>query len=232
MARVLVFVPSYNDHHTVSEVIKHVVDLGEEFRILIVDDGSEEAFDPAVRASVLHFRMPDNFGLGACTHVAFDHAIAHGYNAVVRIDGDGQHSTDDIPRVLAPLLEENADLVVGGRANPQSGMSVWPRRLTKGYYTWVAKLVTRGRAPRDVNTGFFAANRKAITTLNRFGLERFPEPQMFVLACRENLRVTEVSIEQKPRRMGRTTLGVMHALRMLYRFNVFVMGELLRRPNS
>ena len=226
---VLVFTPTYNDHITVVDIARRVAELGNDYRLLIIDDGSSTAVGSETLArAVLHFRMPDNFGLGACSHVAFDHALKHGYRVVVRIDGDGQHSVEDIPRLLRSLDE--ADVVVGGRLNHDQGKGLarWVRRTIKGYLRQVASLVTGGRAPHDVNTGFMATNRQAIEKLNTFSLDRFPEPQIFILACREGLRVSEVFIEQRPRQYGHSSLNLGQALRLFYRFNVFVLNELLR----
>jgi hypothetical protein len=100
--------------------------------------------------------------------------------------------------------------------------------MVSKYFSVVAKLITGGAAPIDVNTGFFAVNAKAMAKLNEFRLERYPEPQMFILAARSGLRIQEVEVEQRPRRSGCSTLGLFSAARFFYRFNIFVLGELLR----
>jgi len=233
--RVLVFTPSFNDHAGLAEIARSVEALGQDYRLLIIDDGSTVPADPDnLGRSTLHVRVPDNFGLGVCTHIAFDHALAHGYDTVVRVDADGQHPVEDVPRLVKPLQEKRADLVAGCRINHlqgRVGVSVWIRWFVKTYFARMASLVTRGKSPRDVNTGFFAANRDAVACLSRFYLERFPEPQIFIIACREGLRVAEVLVEQKPRKQGRSTLNFVHGARLLYRFNLLVLAEFLKlRP--
>jgi len=229
--KALIFVPTFNDTELLGEIVDGVKRLSDRYAVLVLDDGSHSARQPAIEdLDCLLFRLPDNLGLGTCTHIAFDHALRHDYQAVVRIDADGQHPLERIPDLLAPLEKGDADVVVGCRINhgESAGPTALLRRLVKAYFGTVAKLMTRGAAPRDVNTGFFAMNRRAIATMNQNIFERFPEPQLFILACRENLRLTEVPIEQVEREFGTSTLNLIQAVAMLYRFNMFVLGELLR----
>ena len=233
--RVLVFVPTYNDNARAAEIALGISAASPAYRPLVVDDGSSPPLAPAAAgAGGLQVRLPDNFGLGAITHIAFDHALAAGYGAVVRIDGDGQHMVSDIPRLLAPIEDGSADLVVGIRVNHRlgSGGARWLRTGVKAYFSLLARIITGGRSPDDINTGFFAANRTAMATLSHFTLARFPEPQLFILACRAGLRVREVAVEQQDRLGGRSALGFSQGLRMFYRFNVFVINELLRGRRS
>lgn len=232
---VLVFVPSFNDAESLGDVVTDIRSLGGRYQILVIDDGSRpDAVPQGVDENVLLCRLPDNFGLGICTHIAFDHALKYGYRAVVRVDADGQHPVAEIPRLLEGLNGGDADVMVGNRGNQRTGNSLgdFSRWLAKLYFVWVARLITRGRSPNDVNTGFFAVNAKAVRILNRFQLERYPEPQIFVLACREGLRVNEIVVEQRERRYGTSTLTIMQAARLFYRFSIFILGELTRGRNK
>jgi glycosyltransferase involved in cell wall biosynthesis len=232
---VLVFVPSFNDNAQASELAKEISAASANFRPLVIDDGSDAPITAAAAGpDGLQVRLPDNFGLGAITHIAFDHALRAGYGAVARIDGDGQHSVSDIPRLLEPIQDGTADFVVGTRTNHRAGTGAanFLRSAAKIYFSLLVRVITRGRAPSDINTGFFAANRTAMALLNRFTLERYPEPQLIVIACREGLRVRQVDVEQQERLQGSSTLGVFQAMRMLYRFNVFVLNELIRGRRS
>lgn len=228
--KVLVVVPTYNDSRLLRDISAEIIALSDAYRVLIVDDGSMEPVDvDSLPDGLMLFRLPANFGLGLCTHVAFDHALKHGYAAVVRIDADGQHPVQEIPRLLEQLQSE-ADLVVGTRTNRNAGtgLRAWFAIWVRGYLSWAAKVVTRGCAPRDVNSGFFAANATAMRLLNKYRLERYPEPQIYILSCRRGLRLKELNIEQRERQYGSSTLTVTHALRLFYRFNIFITAEMLQ----
>lgn len=229
--RVLVFIPTFNDIHCLVDIVNKVGVTLNDVEILIIDDGSTIPLHESQYAqNSLYVRLPDNFGLGACTHIAFDHALNYEYRAVIRVDADGQHPLDKIPNLLALLDTGDADVVVGSRTNRNSGQGYRAMlgRWIRAYFSVVARLITKGRSPLDVNSGFFAANRKAIEILSRFRLERFPEPQIYMLACRNGLSVREILVEQEERRQGTSRVDLVHALRLFYRFNVFVLGELLQ----
>jgi glycosyltransferase involved in cell wall biosynthesis len=229
-AGVLVFMPTLNDVEHLSAIIDEIGKLDGAFTVLVLDDGSKVPVKSVLdRSDCLHFRLPANFGLGVCTHIAFDHALRGGYRAVVRVDADGQHPVAMIPALLAKLSADEADVVVASRSNRNQG-SGWrfaASRFVCGYISTMAGFLTKGRVPRDVNSGFFAANLPAMAILNSSQLERFPEPQMYILASRNGLRVAEVRVEQMTRKHGASTITFGHALRIVYRFNIFVLSELL-----
>ena len=229
-ARVLVFIPTLNDVEYLAQIIDEIGKLDGAFTVLVLDDGSSVPVKKILNDSnCLHFRLPTNFGLGACTHIAFDHALHGSYRAIVRIDSDGQHPVAMIPALLTKLAGGEADVVVASRFNRNQG-SGWrfaTSRIVRGYISAVARLLTKGAVPGDVNSGFFAASLPAVEILNNCRFERFPEPQMYILACRYGLRVAEVPVEQMARTHGTSTITFGHALRIIYRFNIFVLSELL-----
>ena len=230
--KTLVFTPTLNDTTMLAQIAADIRDLPGPFTYLVIDDGSEEAIDrEELGEDVLYARLPTNVGVGTCTHVAFDHALSYGYGAVVRVDADGQHPVENIPDLLAPIQSGDADMAVGQRVNRDSlkGMRALTAMFVRNYLAFVARLITRGRAPQDVSSGFFAANPAAARILNSFQLERFSEAQMYILACRNNLKVVELPIVQAPRLQGRSTVTLGQALRLVYRFNVFVLAELLQQ---
>ena len=229
MDQVLVFIPSYGDWKALPRLAAEVEALGSHYVVLILDDGSPHAIQPPARC--LFMRMAANFGLGICTEIAFLHAATHGYRALVRIDADGQHDVADVPRLLAEL-ENGADLAVGLRVNQPVewttlGVGRW---LVKAYLSLIARTLTLGRAPVDICSGLFAINQTTIAALRDSKFERYPEPELYVSAARAGARIASVMVHQHSRAVGRSTLGATSALRLLFRFNVFALGQFFRRP--
>ena len=80
----LVFIPTYNDVKKLGEITTNIRNLLPDIRILIVDDGSSPAVQPQNSAlDILYARLPANFGLGVCTHVALEHALSQNCKAVI-----------------------------------------------------------------------------------------------------------------------------------------------------
>lgn len=143
--RLLAVIPARNEGPFIGEVARrarrHVDD------VVVIDDGSAD--DTAVRAPCRVVSLGHHHGKGAALKVGF--ALAAGFDAVVTLDGDGQHDPDDVPALVGAL--ERADLVLGVRAR---GAAMPPiRRLSNGSSAALVTLVTRRRL-RDVHTGFRA----------------------------------------------------------------------------
>ena len=231
-AQVLVFIPTLNDKELVAGLAAQVIALGDYFIPLIIDDGSRiRLSSDELPDQCLLFSLPDNMGLGVCTHIAIDHALAHGYSEIVRFEADGQNPVDVIPKLLAQLWSGEADLVAGLRVNHHGAFSPdnMLRRFVKAYVRALASLATHGKAPGDVNSGFFAANRLAMTKINNNQLERYPEPQMFIISCNSGLRVREMPFHQVARMHGNSTLNYAEGARMFYRISIFVLSEIFRK---
>jgi glycosyltransferase involved in cell wall biosynthesis len=228
--KTLIFIPTYNDVEFLPEIIKVVRELDDDYVPLVIDDGSSPRLNASdLPKGCLLFSLPDNMGLGMCTHIALDHGAKYGYRALIRIDSDGQHPVAMVPELLSPIRDGTADVVVGTRKNhgDGSGIRIILGKLVKSYFSTIAAWITRGGIPKDVNSGFFALNRDAMVILSSASFERFPEPEMLIFAHKKGLRVTEVSISQTPRRHGKTTLSIPHAARMIYRFSIYAAAELI-----
>ncbi|MBD1141542.1 glycosyltransferase family 2 protein [Pelagibacterales bacterium SAG-MED32] len=226
--KVLIFIPSYNDNLSALKVAQEINNDLPKADILIVDDGSKEEIEINKFSPFYHYRLETNYGLGVCTHIAVDFMIAHNYSYLVRVDADGQHPVKEIIRMIDKLKLKNADCVVGSRQNHNDKKNDIVKNMVKKYYNLLSKLITQNKAPADVNSGFFAINLKSANLIKCQILERFPEPQIYILLCNSNMKMVEINIMQKERVTNRTTLTFFHALRMFYRFNIFLLTELIR----
>lgn len=230
-SRVLVMLPSYNDHDGLpalcADIARHLPDA----RILVIDDGSRAPVErDRLPADVLIARLPDNYGLGVGMHIAFDHMLAQGYDGLVRLDSDGQHPAAEAPALLALLAGGETDLAVGVRTNAGNGPGLRARltRWVHAYYRRISRLVAPAHPPDDPASGFMAFNRCAAERLNREHYDRYPEPDIRLFAASAGLRVRTHEIEQRARSQGRSTISFERALLLLYRFNVLALTLLTR----
>jgi glycosyltransferase involved in cell wall biosynthesis len=228
----LVFIPTFNDHECLEDIVNAVRRLSSSYTCLIVDDGSEPQIHcPSLKHKAMLCRIPDNVGIGVTTMIAVGHAKQFGYDAVVRVDSDGQHPVERIPGLLEALDQEDFDIVVGTRVNRSEGEGKKDklRGLVRGYFSFVTRWLTNGNCPRDANSGFFAIGKRGITSMSDMSLGRFPEPEMILLGNRLKLRIGDLEVEQSSRIHGQTTLSFAAALRMILRFTVLAMDDVFRR---
>ena len=143
---------------------------------------------PAGRAVVVSHGV--NMGKGSAVKTLLGYAAEHGFEALVLLDGDGQHDPGEISGLLEPISNDAADLVIGFRS---FGQVPFYRRFGRA----VLDLVTcAGGAVTDSQSGFRALNRKAALLLaGTLKKDDFSiESEMMRCSHDLNLRVAEVQI--------------------------------------
>lgn len=113
-AGVWVVLAAYNEGAVVAGVVRPLVDAG--YKVVAVDDGSADDTAAQAReggAQVVRHAL--NRGQGAALQSGMRYALDHGAAIVVTFDADGQHSADDVRRLIAPITGGSADIVLGSR---------------------------------------------------------------------------------------------------------------------
>ena len=101
--RKLAIVPARNEEGAVAGVVSELRAFDPELDVVVIDDGSTDATaERAAAAGAAVVRLPFNLGIGGAVQTGFKYALEHGYEVVVRLDGDGQHDPQELPSLLAP----------------------------------------------------------------------------------------------------------------------------------
>jgi glycosyltransferase involved in cell wall biosynthesis len=145
-------------------------------------------------------------GIGSAMRAGLRYAARRGYDAAVRLDGDGQHRARDIRRMLAPIREGRADVVLGSRYTTSTARHSTRRgRFAKRVLSLCLTALT-GRVVTDPTSGFCAIGPRAIRLLAEHHPTGYPEPELRLFLDRNGLRVMEVPVEARSRQGGRTSL--------------------------
>ncbi len=140
-----VLIPARNEAAAIGGVVKPLVQAGIE--VLVMDDGSsDQTVQTAQAAGAMVVCRQAHHGKGAALREGFAWAIARGYDAVVTMDADGQHATDDVPRLATAAQSTPAELIVGNRMEHPKRMPI-VRRLTNRFMSAVLSGLTRQRIP-------------------------------------------------------------------------------------
>ena len=205
-ARILVLVPAHNEAATLPAVVAEIRNAHRDLDLLIIDDGSTDATPTLVRElGVRWLRLPRRMGIGSAIRAGLRYASRLGYDGAVRVDGDGQHRADDIDRVLEPLRQGRADVVLGSRYSPQLPA---PRTMTRTFKRLLAACLSRltGRAVTDPTSGFCALGPRAVHLLADHHPTGYPEPELQLLLSQHRLHAVEVPVRSRRRLGGRTSL--------------------------
>ncbi|RLG72323.1 MAG: glycosyltransferase family 2 protein [Methanobacteriota archaeon] len=199
---VVAVIPAYNEEKTVGGVVEEVrryVDL-----VIVVDDGSnDKTGEVAEKHGARVVRHVRRRGVGAAVATGYDEALKTGGELFVQLDADGQHRPEDIPRVLAPIVRGEADLVIGSRF---LGGKAPDMPLTKRFGNWLFTKLTKlvsGVEISDSQSGFRAIRREALETLFLHGVYTYTQ-EMIIRAVKEGWRVKEIPINVVRRYSGRS----------------------------
>ena len=196
--RLLVAVPCLNEAESIERVIKAIPESipgVDRISVLVVDDGSTD--ETAVIAEAVGVEVIShgaNIGVGSSFQTALRYTIAHDYDLMVNIDGDGQFDPGDIPALTDPIITRKADFVSASRFMDPNLIPKMPWVKLWGNRRMSA-LINRlsGRSFHDVSCGFRAYSREALLQLNLHGRFTYTH-EAFLDLSRKQLRILEVPI--------------------------------------
>ena len=180
-----------------------LVDLGKEYELVFVDDGStddsfsvlEELHSQNPRVKAVQFRR--NFGKSAALTAGFEEAQG---KVIVTMDADLQDDPREIPRLLDEL-EKGFDLISGWKHPRQDPLT---KTIPSWFWNYATRLTTGVRI-HDFNCGLKAYRREVVADLQIYGdLYRY----IPVLAHQQGFRIGEVKVKHHPRRFGVSKYGV------------------------
>ena len=232
--RALILVPAYNEAGSLPAVVGEIRVLAPGIDILVVDDGSEDGTPSVVEGlDVQWLRLPVRQGVGTAVRTGLRYARSHGYDAVVRLDGDGQHPAALIAPLLDPLIRGTADVAIGSRyaLHPRPREIRFARRLLHYGLGRVLSLLT-GRLVTDPSSGLWAFGPRAVEILADHHPSGYPEPELYLFLHRNGLRTIEVPVEMRERLAGETSLTLHRTISALGRLLVLLAVVPLRRPTN
>lgn len=189
--RIVVCIPAYNEERSIASLIVQLRSFA--YEILVCDDGStDQTGEIARQLGLTVFRHEKNMGKGASLRTLIEEATKLDPEVVVTMDGDGQHEPNDVPRVVAPILQSNADIVIGAR---RTSGGMMPRDRVIG--NMVLDLATGRKAGMrlvDSQSGFRAYSRRALGFLDFKAAGMAIESQTLIDAVKAGLTISTVDV--------------------------------------
>jgi glycosyltransferase involved in cell wall biosynthesis len=208
-ARIAIVIPTLNECEAVGKVVggvKSVMD-GYEYRVLVVDGRSIDGTDEIARdmgATVIYQR---GRGYGDALKTGFFHARKRlDAKVIVMMDADLTYDPKHIPELVAPILEDEADMVVGNRfAGLQKGAMTFVNRVGNKVLSLVAKLAL-GLNVYDTQSGMRAFKSELLDSMHLVAVGMPLAMEMLAEALSVDARICEVPISYRPR-VGETKLN-------------------------
>ena len=184
--------PMYNEEETIGTVVTQAMDYVD--HVICVDDGSSDSSARIAEAcgAIVH-RHRVNRGYGGALKSLFAKARELDADCLVILDSEGQHDTSDIPKILEPIIQGEADFVIGSRFTEGGGSEDMPayRRLGIKVITAASNL-SSDLGIQDTQSGFRAFSKRAIERL-RFDSEGMElSLEMLEDANQKDLKIKEI----------------------------------------
>jgi glycosyltransferase involved in cell wall biosynthesis len=227
--KLMIIVPALNEEGAVGSVVRSVKAVLPDVSVLVIDDYSEDATATvAAEAGAEVLRLPVHLGVGGCVQTGYKLAYELGFDYVIRIDGDGQHPAEDIPRILEALLNTRAEVVIGSRFIDSDGEHTSFARFMGIAFFRILLRVILGSPIYDPTSGFVGVNRRALQVFSRTFPLAYPEIEVLVILQRKRFRFHELSCKMRRRVAGRSSITPFKSVGYMFHVLLGVFVNVLR----
>jgi glycosyltransferase involved in cell wall biosynthesis len=195
--KLIIQIPCLNEEKTLPLVVKDIpkkIDGIDKVEILVVDDGStDRTSEVAEELGVDHIvQLSYNRGLAYAFMVGLDTALKFGANIIVNTDGDNQYNGCDIPKLIKPILENKAEIVIGDREVDKIKHFSLTKIFLQKLGSWVVRQLSGTSIP-DVTSGFRAYSKETAMQINIVSKFSYTI-ESIIMAGKKNIPITHVAI--------------------------------------
>ena len=201
--RVSLLIPAYNEEARIASVIRGVKERYPSLEVVVIDDGSrDETRKRAIEAGARVISHPYNLGYGVALQTGYKYALRQGCEALVQMDGDGQHDPSSIRMLLDTIDRGTADLAIGSRflnagesdPNHTPYRASLMRRCGMCLFGTIASFIIKQKVT-DPTSGFQAMNRRVLewVSSDRFPWD-YPDADVIIMLHRAGFRIQEVPV--------------------------------------
>ena len=220
MSKSVIIIPTYNEIGNIDITLKKIIELEQEFDIIVVDDNSPDGTGDFVKEAIEENRYKLNIslierknkdGLGTAYIAGFKKSIEMGYDFIFQLDCDGSHNPEQLIELHRELKLGNCDIVVGSRYIKGITVINWPlpRLLLSIFANYYVKIIT-GLKINDSTGGFNGYNFKALKSImnNKIYFKGYAfQIQLKFIGSNLGYRLKEIPIIFKDREIGESKMS-------------------------
>lgn len=199
--KLIIQIPCYNEAETLEIALNDLprkIDGIDEIEYLIIDDGCKDnTVEVAKQWGVHHIvSFTRNKGLAKGFMAGLDACLRNGADIIVNTDADNQYCAADIPKLIQPILEKRADIVIGERPIDDTEHFSWLKKRLQHFGSWVVRKASHTDIP-DAPSGFRAFSREAAMRINVINDYTYTL-ETIVQAGRNKMAITSVPVRTNP----------------------------------
>ncbi|MBU7014919.1 MAG: glycosyltransferase family 2 protein [Theionarchaea archaeon] len=190
--KIVALIPAFNEEKTIERMVTNVTPHVD--TVVVIDDGSrDKTAQYAEKAGAVVVSHHENRGVGAAVKTGVEKGLQLGADILVSIDADEQFRPEDIPRLIAPIMNDEADFVTGSRFLGGSPKMPRVKRVGNTLFTWLVNMLTHSSFT-DTQCGFRAMSREAALRITLFGDFTYTQ-ETFLDLISKKMRMKEVPVK-------------------------------------
>lgn len=226
--KVLLIIPAYNEEENIERVVNEITIGSFGYDYVVINDGSSDSTGKLCEKKGYNIiNLPVNLGIGGAVQTGYKYALKYGYDIAVQVDGDGQHDITHADRLIKPLTENEADVVIGSRFITGEGFQTsFLRRIGIRFLSNLIFFCT-GNKIWDVTSGFRAVNKKFISIYAKDYPSDYPEPEAIITAVMHYGRIKEVPVSMREREKGKSSISFMRSIYYMIKVTLAILVKRL-----
>ena len=189
--RICVIIPTHNESKEIFRLVKEIKE--QNLDVLVVDDGSmDNTSQIASDAGAAVLKNPVNEGKGSCLRKGFAYALEHNFDAVITMDGDGQHLPKDLQYFISSTGISKSDIFIGNRMLQTKNMP-GIRILTNKFMSWLISLLSKQDIP-DTQCGFRLIRRAVLEKIKLQTSKYEIETEILIKAAQSGFKIESVPV--------------------------------------
>lgn len=229
--KILLIIPAYNEEKNLPSLLKDIFSLEDNrINVLVVNDCStDQTSYICSQIGVSTINLPCNLGIGGAVQTGYKYALINGYDVAIQVDGDGQHKPEYLRMLIEPLLNSEADMVIGSRYLKKKGFqSSFIRRIGISYFSKLLLILTSQKIT-DPTSGFRACNRKVIEMFAKRYPTDYPEPESIMYLIRNKFKVKEVPVIMQARIEGESSITSLKSIYYMIKVSIAILIDRMRK---
>jgi len=207
--KLIVIIPAFNEEKTIGKVIREIprqINGIDEVKVLVINDGSTDHTAKIARESNADYVVSNfqNRGLAYSFQIGLNTALKLGADIIVNTDADFQYNQTEISKLIQPILQRRAGMVIGNRQIRKLNHMSFVKKYGNILGSWVLRKIL-GNSVTDASSGFRAFSRECALRLNILSNHTYTH-ETIIQCTIQKIRITEIPIEFKKRNTGKSKL--------------------------
>lgn len=228
--KIILIIPAYNEEDNIVNVCNQIEKFSD-YEYIVINDGSKDSTEDLLcKNNIRHITLLHNLGIGGAVQTGYKYAYENNFDIAVQFDGDGQHDINYVSKLIEPILNNKADMVIGSRFLKESKSnfkSTRLRRIGKSIISILIKVLWKHKIT-DPTSGFRAINRDILKEFSKEYPTDYPEPESIVTALKQNFLVCEVPISMNQRSFGKSFVNpwtsIIYMIKVIFSIGILSIG--------